>query len=74
MLTGYRSRGSGSIPLRFRIFWEVVGLDPGSLSLIIRTIVELLERKCSGYGLENRDYARRESAALTTRHPYIRER
>jgi hypothetical protein len=33
---------------RYQIFWEVVGLDRGSLS----KIEELLERKRSGSGLE----------------------
>jgi hypothetical protein len=35
----------------------------------VSTIEELLGRKSSGFGLEWRDYDRRESAALTTRHP-----
>jgi hypothetical protein len=34
---------------------------------------ELLERKSSGSGLENRDYGRRGSAALITQHPSIRK-
>jgi hypothetical protein len=50
---------------RYQIFWEVVGLERGPLSLV-STIEELLERKSSGFGLENRDYGRWESAALTT--------
>jgi hypothetical protein len=37
----------------------------------VSTIEELLERKSSGSGLENRDYGRKRSAALTTRHPSI---
>jgi hypothetical protein len=41
-----------------QIFWEVVGLERGPLSLG-STIEELLERKSSGSGLENRDYGRR---------------
>jgi hypothetical protein len=45
-----------------------VGLERGQLSLV-STIEELLGRKSSGSCLENRDYGRRESAALTTRHP-----
>jgi hypothetical protein len=45
-----------------------LSLERGPLTLVNR-IEELLGRKCSGYGLENRDYIRRESAALTTRHP-----
>jgi hypothetical protein len=44
-----------------------VGLERGSLSLV-STIEELLGRKSSGSGLENRDYGRRGSSALTTRH------
>jgi hypothetical protein len=46
-----------------------VGLERSPLSLM-STIEELLERKCSESGLENRDYDRRGSAALTTRHLY----
>jgi hypothetical protein len=45
-----------------------VGLERGPFSLV-STIEELLERKSSGSGLENRDYGRRGSAALTTWHP-----
>jgi hypothetical protein len=41
-------------PLRYQIFWEVVGLERGPLSLV-STIEELLERKRSGSSLENRD-------------------
>jgi hypothetical protein len=40
---------------RYKIFWEVVGLERGPLSLI-STIEELLERKIGGSGLENRYY------------------
>jgi hypothetical protein len=43
----------------YQIFWEVVGLERGPLSLV-STIEELLERKSSGSGLENRDYGRRD--------------
>jgi hypothetical protein len=35
---------------RYQIFWEVVGLERGSLSLV-NTTEELLERKSSGSGL-----------------------
>jgi hypothetical protein len=35
-----------------QIFWEVVGMEQGQLSLV-STIEELLGRKSSGYGLEN---------------------
>jgi hypothetical protein len=44
---------------RYRIFWEVVGLERGPLSLV-STIEELLKRKSSGFGLENRDYGHRD--------------
>jgi hypothetical protein len=54
----YRTRGSGSILGATRFFWEVVGLERGSLSFL-STIEELLERKISGSGLENREYGLR---------------
>jgi hypothetical protein len=44
---------------RYQIFWEVVGLERGPLSLM-STTEELLERKSSGPGLKNRDYGRRD--------------
>jgi hypothetical protein len=46
---GYRSRGPGFNSRRYQIFWEVVGLERGSLSLV-RITEELLERKSSGSG------------------------
>jgi hypothetical protein len=64
---GYRSRGPG-FDSTTRCFWEVVGLERGPLSLV-STTEELLGRKSRGSGLENRDYGRRGSTALTTRHP-----
>jgi hypothetical protein len=45
-----------------------VGLERCPLSLV-STNEELLRRKSSGSGLEIRDYGRRGSVALTTRHP-----
>jgi hypothetical protein len=49
-----------------------VGLERGPLSLVTTT-EELLERKCSGSGLENRDHGRRGTVALSTWHPlYIK--
>jgi hypothetical protein len=45
-----------------------VGLEQGPLSLV-STNEELLERKSSGSGLENRDYGLKESVTLTTWHP-----
>jgi hypothetical protein len=42
-----------------QIFWEVVGLEQGPLSLV-STIEELFGRKSSGSGLESREYGRRD--------------
>jgi hypothetical protein len=42
-------------------------LERGPLSLVT-TIDELLERKISDSGIENRDYDHRGSATLNTRH------
>jgi hypothetical protein len=46
---------SGFDSRRYQIFWEVVGLERGTLCLV-STTEELLERKGSGSGLESRDY------------------
>jgi hypothetical protein len=46
-------------PGSYQIFWEVVGLERGPLSLV-STIEELLGRKSSGSGLENREYGSRD--------------
>jgi hypothetical protein len=51
----YRSRGPGFDSRRYKIFWEVVGLERGPLSLVITT-EELLGRNSSGSCLENREY------------------
>jgi hypothetical protein len=50
---------SGFDSRRCQIFWEVFGLERGPLSLG-STIEELLERKSSGFGLESREYGRRD--------------
>jgi hypothetical protein len=50
---------SGLDSRRYQIFWEVVGLKRGPLSLVSAT-EELLGRKSSGSGLESRDYGRRD--------------
>jgi hypothetical protein len=50
---GYISWGPGFDSRRYQIFWEVVGLERGPLSLV-RIIEELLEWKSSSSGLENR--------------------
>jgi hypothetical protein len=44
---------------RYQIFWEVVALEWGPLSLM-SAIEELLERKCSGSSLEIREYGCRD--------------
>jgi hypothetical protein len=49
---------SGFDSLHYQIFC-VVGLERGPLSLV-GTIEELTERKSTGFGLENRDYSRRD--------------
>jgi hypothetical protein len=59
---------SGFDSRRYQIFWEVGSLERGPLSLV-STAEELLERRSSSFGLENRVYGRRRSAGLTTRHP-----
>jgi hypothetical protein len=46
-------------PRRYQIFWEVVGQERDSLSLM-STNEQLLGRKCSGPGLERREYGRRD--------------
>jgi hypothetical protein len=53
---------------RYQIFW-VVGLERGPLSLA-STIEELLWRKNSGSGLENRDYGRRDPSRWPRGTPY----
>jgi hypothetical protein len=57
---------------RYQLSSQVVDLERGPLSLV-STTEELFERKSSGSGLEIRHYGRMGSAALTTRHPYIRK-
>jgi hypothetical protein len=64
---------SGFDSRRYQIFWEVVGLERGPLSLV-STTEELLERKSSGSGPEIRDYGRRGSDALTTRTPLYQQK
>jgi hypothetical protein len=56
---GYGSRGPGFDSQRYQIFWEIVALERGPLSLV-STIEELLGRYSSGSGLENRVYGRED--------------
>jgi hypothetical protein len=49
-------QGAGFDSRRYQIFWEVVALEWGPLSLMT-TIKELLERKCIGSGLETENTA-----------------
>jgi hypothetical protein len=54
-----------------QIFWEIVGLERGPLSLV-STIKEVLGRKSSGSGTENREYARRDPSRWPRdTHPQI---
>jgi hypothetical protein len=53
----YRSIGLGFDSHHYQIFWEVGGLERGSLSLVSIT-EELLGRNSSGFSLENREYGR----------------
>jgi hypothetical protein len=54
-IQGFKSYGCTSDSRRNQIFWEVMGLELGPLSLV-STIEELLEKKSSGSGLEIREY------------------
>jgi hypothetical protein len=54
---GYRSRDPGFYSPRYQIFWEVVDLERGPLSLV-GTIEELVGINSSGSCLENREYGR----------------
>jgi hypothetical protein len=53
-VSGSRSRGPGFDSRPYQIFWQVRGLERGPLSLVITT-EELIEKRSSGSGLENRD-------------------
>jgi hypothetical protein len=55
----YGSRGPGFDSWHYQIFWDVVGLEWGLVSLV-STTEELLGRESSGSGLESREYGRRD--------------
>jgi hypothetical protein len=50
-------RRSGFDSRRYQIFWELVDMERGPLSIVSTN--EVLGRKVSGSGLENREYGRR---------------
>jgi hypothetical protein len=56
----YRSIGPAFDFRDYQIFWEVVGLERGPLSLM-STTEELPGRNSIGSGLENREYGREHS-------------
>jgi hypothetical protein len=58
--TGLRIQSSGLDSGHYKIFWKVVGLERFPLSPS-STTEELLGRKSSVYGLENREWGRRDS-------------
>jgi hypothetical protein len=56
-IPGYRSRGPGFDPRHYEIFREVMDLERGPS--VVSTIEELLGRKSTNSGLENREYGHR---------------
>jgi hypothetical protein len=56
---GYRCRDPWFDSRRYQVFWEVVLLERGPLSLL-STVEEVLGRKSSGSCPENREYSRRD--------------
>jgi hypothetical protein len=55
--------------LRYQIFWGVVGLERGPLSLL-STIEELRGRESRGSGIENREHGRRDPSRWPRGTPY----
>jgi hypothetical protein len=68
IVPGYRPRNSGFDSLRYQIFWEIVGLERGPLSLVNIT-EELLKWESSGSGSRKSRLTATVSVSLTTRHP-----
>jgi hypothetical protein len=56
---------SGFNSQRYQIFWEVVCLERGPLSLV-STIEELHRRKSSGFSLESHEYGHRDTPLCVT--------
>jgi hypothetical protein len=54
---GYKYRDHGFDSRRYRIFWELVGLERGPLSPV-STTEKLPGRNSSGFCLENQEYGR----------------
>jgi hypothetical protein len=61
---------SGFDSLRYQIFWDVVDLERGPLSLV-STTEELLGRKSSGSGLASREYGCRDPSLWPRSTPYL---
>jgi hypothetical protein len=57
--SGLQIQRSGFDSKHYHIFWEVLNLERGPLSLVSAT-EELLERKGSSSGLDSREYGRRD--------------
>jgi hypothetical protein len=60
---------SGFDSRNYQIFWVVVGLEQGPLSLV-STTEELLERNSSGSSLESREYGSRDALCWPRNTPY----
>jgi hypothetical protein len=66
-------QGPGFDSRRYQIFWEILGLERGPLSLV-GIIEELLEWKSSGSALENRDLTAVEIRCADHATPSIRKK
>jgi len=54
-VSGYKYRGPGFDPRRYHIFWVVVGLERGALSLVRSNWGATWIKKVAAPGSENRD-------------------